>query len=142
MDHFKIVFNKWDKKADQIAWAIATEIEKGNISAGEQLPSINKFSISYKVARDTVEKAYGILKNQGLIRSIAGKGYFAVKNKLTARKAIVIVSSMNEHEEILCHALIQYLKTETNIDVRMYYYSNHLQDLLENNRLIYRHSAS
>lgn len=143
MDPFKIVFNRWDRKADQIACAIVTEIERGNISAGEQLPSINRFSISYKVARDTVEKAYGILKKQGLVRSIAGKGYFTVKNKLVNDKAIVIVSSMSGHEEILCNTLIQYLKKELNIDIRLYQHnSSHLQNLLENSRLIYQHSAS
>ncbi|MGC4232893.1 MAG: winged helix-turn-helix domain-containing protein [Niabella sp.] len=140
MDHFKIVFSKMEKKTDQIASAIKLAIDNGCIPAGEQLPSINKFSVSYKVARDTVEKAYGILKKQGIIKSIPGKGYFVGNGKFTSDKVVVIVSNIPIYEKILYNALVQYLGDIVNIDIRLYHQDvNLLKNLIENSQLINRH---
>jgi len=60
----------------QIETALKRDTESGVIPNGYQLPSINLFSEKYKVVRDTVEKAYKLLKLSGNIHSAAGKGYY------------------------------------------------------------------
>lgn len=138
MDQFKIVFNKIEKKADQIALVIKQQFECGSISPGDQLPSINNFSVYNKVARDTVEKAYNLLKKQGIIISVPGKGYFIANNKIPAEKQLIAVFDMDCQENISCNALVQYLQKTTNMNIQLYYYeANRINELIKNgNRIL------
>lgn len=52
-------------------------IERGNISAGEQLPSIRQLAESLQVSRNTTLMAYDQLVAEGYIRGEGRKGYFA-----------------------------------------------------------------
>jgi DNA-binding transcriptional regulator YhcF (GntR family) len=60
----------------QIVKAIKGMIVSGVLNYGDKIPSINNLSADYYLSRDTVEKAYTILKNQGIIESVRGKGYY------------------------------------------------------------------
>ena len=51
----------------QIADCFISNISNGSIKKNEQLPSINMFSKKYKVSRDTVEKAYKVLKVKNVV---------------------------------------------------------------------------
>ncbi|AWC33244.1 PLP-dependent aminotransferase family protein [Bacillus cytotoxicus] len=52
-------------------------IERGDISAGEQLPSIRQLAESLQVSRNTTLMAYDQLVAEGYIRGEGRKGYFA-----------------------------------------------------------------
>jgi len=44
----------------------------------EKIPSINNFSKELRLSRDTVEKAYKVLKERKIVSSFPGKGYYEV----------------------------------------------------------------
>jgi DNA-binding transcriptional regulator YhcF (GntR family) len=71
-------------KYHQIVNAIIRNIEVGKLSVGDRLPSINEFSEEYYLSRDTVEKAYNLLKEKLIISSVKGKGYYITGNILTS----------------------------------------------------------
>ncbi len=60
----------------QIVNAVLKEIEKGNIKAGDNMPSINELSIELDIARDTVERGYKKLRQMGVIAAVPRRGYF------------------------------------------------------------------
>ncbi len=70
-------------KYHQIVNSIIRNIEIGKLSVGDRLPSINEFSEEYYLSRDTVEKAYNLLKEKLIISSVKGKGYYITGNILT-----------------------------------------------------------
>lgn len=101
-----------EPKYRQIANSIIMGIKCRRIGYQERLPSINEVSLTYEVSRDTVERAYKVLKKQGIILSVPGKGYFAAEtgskqdlklllvfNKLSAYKKIIFDSFMNHFPE-------------------------------------------
>lgn len=51
----------------QICNGIIKEIAEGNLKSGDQLPSIRQFAKNFNINPMTVNKAYGILKNQNVI---------------------------------------------------------------------------
>ena len=61
-------------KYKQVMDSVIRSIHNGNLNMGEKIPSINEFSEEYLLSRDTVEKAYGLLKEQkitfGLLTNI------------------------------------------------------------------------
>ena len=138
MNQISISFNKMEKKVNQIAAVLQRQFENGSISPGDQLPSINSFSMYHKVARDTVEKAYNLLKKQGLIVSVPGKGYFVVKNKMPGSTQLIAVFDINKQESVSYNKLIQHLKNTANIHIQLYdYEANRLNELIQNgNRIL------
>jgi DNA-binding GntR family transcriptional regulator len=54
-------------KYHQIVNSIIEDIEKGLLTVGQRIPSINEISEEYYLSRDTVEKAYNLLKEKQII---------------------------------------------------------------------------
>nr|WP_288834427.1 winged helix-turn-helix domain-containing protein [uncultured Flavobacterium sp.] len=66
----------------QVADSIAKDILTYKIKQGQRLPSINDLSHSSSFSRDTIEKAYKVLKERDLIFAIHNVGYFATTKKV------------------------------------------------------------
>jgi DNA-binding GntR family transcriptional regulator len=60
----------------QVANALRAAIRTRRFEPGEKLPSLNELSKSYGVSLMTVQKAIGVIRDEGLIISRQGKGSF------------------------------------------------------------------
>ena len=66
---------------EQIVSQIETQI-RGELKAGEAVPSIRSLAKSLQVSVLTVQKAYDFLQEDGFIETTAGKGcYVSVRNQ-------------------------------------------------------------
>ena len=66
---------------EQIYRFIREEIQKGNLNAGERLPSSRNLSENLKISRSTVQMAYDQLLAEGYIEAVPYKGCFAADTK-------------------------------------------------------------
>ena len=57
-------------KYQQVVDTIVSDIELGIVKVGDKIPSINETSEEYYLSRDTVEKAYKILRKRGIITAV------------------------------------------------------------------------
>jgi DNA-binding transcriptional regulator YhcF (GntR family) len=73
----------------QIADSIAKDILEGKIKKETRMPSINELSDSLSLSRDTIEKAYKILRDRDLIFSVKGIGNFTMGNDPFAQNCIL-----------------------------------------------------
>ncbi|NFD77377.1 GntR family transcriptional regulator [Clostridium botulinum] len=72
-----LISNVSDKPLyEQIKEQIKDSIFKGEISEGEQLPSIRKFATELKVSVLTIRRVYDELEQEGFITSQVGIGTF------------------------------------------------------------------
>lgn len=78
-----IVSNKASKPLyEQIATQIKTAIMRGELSAGEPIPSMRALAKSLQISVLTVQKAYETLQDEGFIETTAGKGcYVSAQNQ-------------------------------------------------------------
>ena len=58
----------------QIAAVLRGQIDSGEIPPGSFLPSLRAISEQYEVARMTAERAIGLLRAEGLVRGVPGRG--------------------------------------------------------------------
>jgi GntR family transcriptional regulator len=65
----------------QLREIIRNKIEDGEYTPGTAIPSENELSETYGINRITVRNAINALVNEGLLRSVQGKGVFVVGNK-------------------------------------------------------------
>ena len=61
---------------EQIVRQVKSQIMAGDLSAGEQLPSIRALANSLRVSAITTTRAYADLEAQGFIETVQGKGSF------------------------------------------------------------------
>lgn len=73
---------------DQIAGGIVRLKTMGVLCDGDKLPSVRSLAIKLNVNPNTVQKAYAILENDGIIYSVSGKGSF-ISGDEAAQEAIV-----------------------------------------------------
>lgn len=61
---------------EQIVNQLKNAIVTGELAAGEALPSIRGLAAELSVSVITTKRAYEELEKEGLIRSVAGKGFY------------------------------------------------------------------
>jgi Predicted transcriptional regulators len=67
---------------EQITNQVKDNIVRGNISAGELLPSIRNLAKELKISVITTKRAYEELEREGFIETVPGKGsYVSSQNK-------------------------------------------------------------
>jgi DNA-binding transcriptional regulator YhcF (GntR family) len=128
-------------KYQQLANSIVKAIEDGKLQVDDMLPSINELSFHFEICRDTAEKGYKYLKNQGIIGSVPGKGYY-IKNADVNRttKIFLMFNKLSPHKKIIYDALVTTLGDKAAID--FYIYNNDLalfRKLLENSKTDYHY---
>jgi GntR family transcriptional regulator len=60
----------------QLAAIIRTQIESGELAPRRPIPSIRTLVQTYGVADGTVQKAIQVLRDEGLVRTVIGRGVF------------------------------------------------------------------
>ena len=119
-------------KYQQLVDAIKNAIAKKELIIGAELPSVNSVSKSSRLSRDTVFKAYLILKEQGIVDSVPGKGYYVVGE---TRKVLLVLDTFKAYKEVLYHSFINNLPDNFITDVQFHHYNTDNFKTIINNSL-------
>lgn len=126
-------------KYQQIVDSIIHNIKIGNIEIDDQMPSINHFSEEFIISRDTVEKAYNILKQRNIIHAIRGKGYYIARTKLIAKTNILfIINKLSTYKMKIYNSFLESINPNTHVDLYIYHCDESLfLNLIDKNKLAY-----
>jgi DNA-binding transcriptional regulator YhcF (GntR family) len=108
----------------QIVQSIYKNIDNGVLLKDDVLPSVNKISEVFSLARGSVFSAYNDLRASGIIDSIPGKGYF-VKSTDTkqAKRIFLLFSTFTPYKETLFNALINALPKDCTLDIYFHHHN-------------------
>ncbi len=119
----------------QIVQLITENIESGILKKGDKLPSINEVALSNTVAKETVTKAYAILRQGGTIKAQHGKGFYVAKSN--AKKSLnifVLFDTFNAYKEILYTSLKDSFPADTRFSIYFHHYNlDQFKSLIEDN---------
>jgi len=107
-------------KYKKIYNAYKTSIETSVYKEGDSIPSINEFSKDHKISRDTVFKAYTLLKTKGFIKSTPNKGYYINASK---KKVLLLISTFKAYKEVMYHSFMKNLPDNVVVDLQFHHYS-------------------
>ncbi|WP_091867997.1 GntR family transcriptional regulator [Pricia antarctica] len=126
-------------KYRQIVDSIIHNISVGKLNIDQKIPSINSFSEEYLLSRDTVEKAYSILKERQIITSIRGKGYYITRTKLLSKVNILfMINKLSTYKMRIYNSFVNSIGGNSHTDLHIYHCDNSLfLNLLEKNRNAY-----
>ncbi len=118
----------------QIVDSIIDAVRRGNYKKGDRIFSINELSNEYFLARDTVQKAYNILHEKGVIISVKGKGYYINNVHLDASfKVLLLFSKISNYKKQIYNAFVQTLGDKAMVDIKIHHFNTKiLKDLIEN----------
>lgn len=106
----------------QITNAIISNIANGNIKFGDQVPSINSLSKEFYLSRDTVERAYRLLKKQKVLVSVPGKGTYIAKTQLiTKLNVLFFVNKLSPFKTKVYNAFVKVMGENYHVDLRSYH---------------------
>lgn len=106
----------------QIINSIIHNISIGNTKIGDKIPSINKLSEECYLSRDTVERAYNVLKKRKVIVSIHGKGTYIAKTKLISKlNVLFLTNKLSPYKMRTYNAFLKGLGDNSHIDLHSYH---------------------
>lgn len=142
MEMFKFIDideNSRIPKYQQIVDSVIQNISYGNLKMNQKIPSINMFSEEFYLSRDTVEKAYGILKERNIITSIRGKGFYVSRTMLISKVNILfLINKLSSYKLRTYNHFINKIGANSHTDLDIYHCEETLfLNLLEKNKAAY-----
>lgn len=107
-------------KYQQLVNSINNAIAKHLLNKGDLLPSVNSICKGNRLSRDTVFKAYSILKDQKVIESVPNKGYYVAGE---TRKVLLVLDTFKAYKEVLYHSFVNNLPDNIITDVQFHHYN-------------------
>jgi DNA-binding transcriptional regulator YhcF (GntR family) len=100
--------------------SITEAISNGKLKVGEALPSVNQLSSESGFSRDTVFKAYNILKSRNLIESAPQKGYYVASESF---RVFMLLDDFSAFKEQLYNTFRQNLPDTYSVDLWFHHYN-------------------
>ena len=137
--YIKIDENSRVPKYQQIIDSIIHNISIGNLTMDQKIPSINMLSEEFYLSRDTIEKAYSILKKRNIITPIRGKGYYISRTQLISKVNILfLVNKLSSHKLRTYNYFVDAIGANSHIDLHIYHSDETLfLNLLDKNKSAY-----
>ena len=109
-------------KNQQVVDTIVSDIEIGLVKVGDKIPSINETSEEYYLSRDTVEKAYKILRKRGIITAVRGKGFYVSSSSRNEGKRILLVfNKLSDHKKTIYNSFVKNLGDGISVDLQIHH---------------------
>src|SRR5210317_17697 len=139
IEFIKIDENSRIPKYQQIIDSIIHNISNGVLKIDQKIPSINRFSEEFYISRDTIEKAYSILKERNIITSIRGKGYYISRTQLISKVNILfLVNKLSSHKLRTYNYFVDTIGANSHVDLDIYHCDETLfLNLLDKNKSAY-----
>jgi DNA-binding transcriptional regulator YhcF (GntR family) len=119
-------------KVQQLVHFITEAIGAGKLKIGDVLPSVNHLSSESGFSRDTVFKAYRILKKQNIIESAPAKGYYVANESFTV---FMLLDDFSAFKEQLYQSFRANLPESYSVDLLFHHYNREIFHQLVQNSL-------
>lgn len=122
-------------KYQQIVDGVIHQISIGNLKMDDKIPSINNLSEEFYLSRDTVEKAYNMLKERQVISSIRGKGFYVKRTQLISKiNVLFLINKLSGYKLRIYNTFVNSMGSNGHTDLHIYHCDESLfLNLIEKN---------
>ncbi|MFZ5430855.1 MAG: substrate-binding domain-containing protein [Bacteroidota bacterium] len=111
---------KGSTKLQSLISSVTEAVATGSLKPGDPLPSVNEMSRISGFSRDTVVKAYNLLKKQSVIESTPAKGFFVSGN---SSKVFMLLDDFSAFKEQLYRSFRENLPESVSVDLLFHHYN-------------------
>lgn len=118
----------------QLIQSIRNLIETGEYKEGDFIPSMNELSNELDISKETVKKAYSILREKGFIDSSHGKGFYVTNSDNNKIKILLLFDKISSYKQVLYGSFLTTLGESAEITIRLHNQDIELfQEFIEDN---------
>jgi DNA-binding transcriptional regulator YhcF (GntR family) len=126
---FKIDDERRTPKYLQLMHCITKAIKNGTLKTNDRIPSINELSNEFLMSRQTVQKAYSLLIETGIVVPIQGKGYYINRTDIsTPYRLLLILNKISNYKKQVYNAMIHTLNGKAIVEIKVHHSNTALLD--------------
>jgi DNA-binding transcriptional regulator YhcF (GntR family) len=111
----------------QVIDSVKDAIRQGELKKGDHIFSINNLSDEYLISRNTVQKAYTILRQQGVITSVKGKGFYINRIDITRPyRVLLIFNKISNYKKQIYNAFVSTMGEKATVDLKIHHFDTRL----------------
>ena len=105
----------------QVISQIEQKIISGEYAPGFLLPSMNELSAELEISKETVKKAYAILRDKGVIEPRQGKGFYVcgVGNERPLR-ILLLFDKLSSYKQVLFQSFMDKIGGDAEVTIRIH----------------------
>lgn len=124
----------------QLVAQIEQFIRSGDYPQGYLLPSMNELSSLIDISKETVKKAYSILRDKGFVDARQGKGFYVAATSTAVKpQVLVLFDKLSTYKQVLFNSFLEQIGEKAEIAIRLHnqnvdlfeYYVNENLDLYD-----------
>ncbi|CAN5240279.1 GntR family transcriptional regulator [soil metagenome] len=125
----------------QVIDCITNAIKQGKLQKGDKILSINQLSNEYFLSRDTVQKAYDILEQRGIISGVKGKGFYINRTDIATKYRILLLfNKISNYKKQIYNSFIETMGDNAVVDLKIHHCNAKvLESLIVNNLYDYNY---
>lgn len=85
----------------QIVKSIQDQVNNGELKNGDFLPSMNELSNELNISKETVKKAYSVLREMEIIESSQGRGFYISNENSSKIKTLLLFDRISTYKQVL-----------------------------------------
>lgn len=106
----------------QVVDAIIAAVKRGRLKKGDRIFSINDLSSEYLLSRDTVQKAYAVLEEKGIISPIKGKGFYINRTDITTPYRILLLfNKISNYKKQIYNSFVETIGHNAIVDLKIHH---------------------
>ena len=104
----------------QLVERIQGNIDREEYHQGDFVPSMNELAAELEISKETVKKAYAVLREKGILESVQGKGFYinSVRNKKI--KILLLFDKLSTYKQILYNSFVENTSAKAEITIRLH----------------------
>ncbi len=104
----------------QIIQKIQNLVSIGEYNEGDYLPSMNELAYELQISKETVKKAYSILRAKGVIESAHGKGFYILNSLKNKIRILLIFDKISTYKQALYSSFAANIGDNSEITIRLH----------------------
>ena len=104
----------------QLIKSVQDLVTEGTYVEGTFLPSMNELSKELDISKETVKKAYSILREKGIIESVHGKGFYVTGKPDQKINVLLLFDKLSTYKQVLYSSFAEKIGTAAEITIRLH----------------------
>ena len=104
----------------QLIQTIQNLVDTGEYKEGEFIPSMNELANKLEISKETVKKAYSILRGKGTIDSSHGKGFYVTNHGNNKIKILLLFDKLSTYKQVLFSSFAASIGDISEITIRLH----------------------
>ncbi len=104
----------------QLVTGITSAVKDGRLRSGDIVPSMNALSEELGISKETVKKAYGILRHNGILEPHQGKGFYVAENHRDSVSVLFLIDKFSIYKQEIVRGFQQEINCRNEVTILMF----------------------